>query len=231
MEKAQKEQIEKAIVKITEVYGCTAESIERLIELTNENQKVQFVSLIGYNSDKSLNTEVANQVVNINANYGKIVEKSLIELNSDAEMIKGEFDIYAENWDYEGMYNLNGVAEKDFAKQVKEVFYIALEELKHPKVGSRVSNDIWLNKALVFNTNTSRLSIFGTSMSKTVKQEGVFKKVKSAPLTVAKAIINTVVQPKNDKLRRFTMDNLNNTKLQGETLEIGGGQKEGVEIQ
>jgi hypothetical protein len=224
----EKELIEKAIVGIQQQYGVTREAVERLIELTNGNERVRFVSLKGYNSDKSLNTEVANQIVNINASYAKMLDKDALTLNN--VVLNRDVLPLVETWDYE-RYDLNGVSVADFKKQVKEALEMALQELRNPKTGSRESNDIWLNKALAFNTNTLRLSVFGASISKEVVQEGVYKKVKSAPKTVAKQIIQKAVEPRTAKLRRFTMDNLNGMKMDGETLEIGGGQKDGIEIQ
>ena len=223
----QKALIEKAIVGIMEAYGISRLDVERLIELTNENSRVRFVSLRGYNSDKSLNTEVANQIVNINASYGNMLEKDALTLNN---VVLGRDVVpMIETWDYE-RYDLNGVSVEDFKKQVKEALEMALFELRNPKTGTRESNDIWLNKALVFNTNTLRLSLFGSSISKEVVQEGVFKKVKSAPKTVAKQIIQKAVEPRTSKLRRFTIDNLNGMKIDGETLNLGGGQTDGLDL-
>jgi hypothetical protein len=210
-----------------EAYGISRLDVERLIELTNENSRVRFVSLRGYNSDKSLNTEVANQIVNINASYGNMLEKDALTLNN---VVLGRDVVpMVETWDYE-RYDLNGVSVEDFKKQVKEALEMALFELRNPKTGTRESNDIWLNKALVFNTNTLRLSLFGSSISKEVVQEGVFKKVKSAPKTVAKQIIQKAVEPRTSKLRRFTIDNLNGMKMDGETLNLGGGQTDGLDL-
>lgn len=226
-QKQQKALIEKAIVGIMEAYGISRLDVERLIELTNENSRVRFVSLRGYNSDKSLNTEVANQIVNINASYGNMLEKDALTLNN---VVLGRDVVpMVETWDYE-RYDLNGVSVEDFKKQVKEAQEMALFELRNPKTGTRESNDIWLNKALVFNTNTLRLSLFGSSISKEVVQEGVFKKVKSAPKTVAKQIIQKAVEPRTSKLRRFTIDNLNGMKIDGETLNLGGGQTDGLDL-
>ena len=226
-QKQQKALIEKAIVGIMEAYGISRLDVERLIELTNENSRVRFVSLRGCNSDKSLNTEVANQIVNINASYGNMLEKDALTLNN---VVLGRDVVpMVETWDYE-RYDLNGVSVEDFKKQVKEALEMALFELRNPKTGTRESNDIWLNKALVFNTNTLRLSLFGSSISKEVVQEGVFKKVKSAPKTVAKQIIQKAVEPRTSKLRRFTIDNLNGMKMDGETLNLGGGQTDGLDL-
>jgi len=223
-----KELIEKAIVGIQEAYGITREAVERLIELTNGNERVRFVSLKGYNSDKSLNTEVANQLVNINASYANMLDKDALTLNN--VVLNRDVLPLVETWNYD-RYDLNGVPVADFKKQVKEALEMALQELRNPKTGTRESNDIQLNKALYFNTNTLRLSVFGASISKEVVQEGVYKKVKSAPKTVAKQIIQKAVEPRTAKLRRFAIDNLNGMKMDGETLELGGGQKEGINIQ
>jgi len=231
----QNELIEKAIVGIMESYGLNRESVENLINLTSENSKVRFISLKGYNSDKSLNTEVADHLVSINVKNEKVKENSLCELNSDDKMIKDYFDIQAQGWEYAKKYNLKDLTEQEFHKQVVDQFYIALHELRNPQTAKelgRANNDIQIEGTpLYFNTNTLRLSILGLSQRKTVKQEGVFKKVASAPKTVAKEIINYIVKPQVDKYRRFAIDNLNGIKMDGEILEIGGGQKEGVNIQ
>lgn len=228
MTKQEREIYENAILGVMDAYGITREAVERLIELTNGNERVRFVSIKGYNSDKSLNTEVANQVVNINASYGNMLEKDALTLNN--VVLNRDVLPLVETWNYE-RYDLNGVSVADFKKQVKEALGMALQELRNPKTGTRESNDIQLNKALYFNKNTMRLSVFGASISKEVVQEGVFKKVKSAPKTVAKQIIQKAVEPRTAKLRRFAIDNLNGMKMDGETLELGGGQKEGVNIQ
>lgn len=223
--------IEDAIVQISEIYGCNPETVRQLIDLTNGKQGVQFVSIKGYNSDKSLHTEVANHLVNINASYGNMIEKDILTLQSDVNEIKKKCLEIEENWNYE-RYDLNGVPLEQFRAQVKDQFIAAVEKKRLAKLNpkERENNDIQLNKALYFNTNTLRLAVFGSSLNKTVKQEGVFKKVKSATLTVSGQIVDKALETKTSQLRRFTLDNLNGINLQGETLEIGGGQKEGVEI-
>ncbi len=225
------QKVENAIIQISEIYGCNPETVRKLIDLTNEKQGVQFVSIRGYNSDKSLNTEVANHLVNINASYGNMIEKDILTLQSDVKEIKKKCLEIEKNWNYE-RYDLNGVPLEQFRAQVKDQFIAAVEKKRLAKLNpkERENNDIQLNKALYFNTNTLRLAIFGSSLNKTVKQEGVFKKVKSAALTVSGQIVDKALETKTAQLRRFTLDNLNGINLQGETLEIGGGQKEGVEI-
>ena len=98
---------------------------------------------------------------------------------------------------------------------------MALNELQAPKQSKDTSNDIWLNKALVFNLNTLRLSIFGQSVTKSVEVKGEFKKVASAPKTIAKKLIELQAKGKAQTLRRFAIDNFNGLiKVSGETILI-----------
>ncbi len=220
--------IEEAIIQISEIYGCNPETVRNLIELTNNKQGVQFVSIKGYNSDKSLHTEVANHLVNINASYGNMIEKDILTLQSDVNEIKEKCLEIEKNWNYE-RYDLDGMPLAQFRAQVKDQFIVAVEKKRLAKLNpkERENNDIQLNKALYFNTKTLRLAVFGSSLNKTVKQEGVFKKVKSATLTVSGQIVDKALETKTAKLRRFAIDNLNGINLQGEVLEIGGAKRRG----
>ena len=62
--------------------------------------------------------------------------------------------------------------------------------------------------------------IFGKKVSKETTVKGDYKKVASAPLTVAKAIIRDTLR--KDNLRTFKIDNvLKSVVSKGEILEIG----------
>jgi uncharacterized protein YqfA (UPF0365 family) len=94
--------------------------------------------------------------------------------------------------------------------------------MKAPKKAKDTSNDVWLNKILVFNVGTRRLSMVGEEVKKAVVQSGEYKKVASVPNTIAKALIRKQLDFRTDKYRRFTIDNFEGElKLQGETLNIG----------
>jgi hypothetical protein len=206
-----------AILGIVEAYsGVTAKQVESLIEATNGIGGVSFVKLNGYSSDKSQNTEVANQLVNIGASYANMLTKdSNIYANFDVA------NVNVDAFNYETIDTAKLTLEQ-FKQAVKEALPLALEELQAPKAKKDTSADIWLNKALVFNLNTMRLSIFGQSVNKVVETKGEFKKVKSAPKTVAKKLIEKQAKGKAQTLRRFTLDNFDGSiKVAGETIEIG----------
>jgi hypothetical protein len=199
---------------ISEIYAnVNIEQLEKLIELTTQ-KKCQFIAINGYNSDISNNSEVANQIINLGASYGKMTEKD--------EDIYKNFDI--SKVDVEKFnYNTIDTAKltlSEFKNAVKENLSIALAELNEPKK-TRITNDIYLNNVIVFNTNTQRLSIVGQTISKDVKIEGDFKVVKSSPKTIAKKLIEKTAKGKTQMLRRFALDNIiSNIKVKGETIEI-----------
>jgi len=208
---------QEVILAILNTYtNLSVEQVENLIKATNGIGGVSFVSVNGYSSDKSSNTEVANQVVNIGASYGNMLTK-----DSD---IYANFDVASvdvDKFNYETI-DTGKLTLEQFKQAVKEALPTALEELNQPKAKKDTSNDVWLNKALVFNFNTMRLGIFGQSVNKVVETKGSFKVVKSAPKTIAKRLIEKQAKGKAQTLRRFALDNLiGSVKVSGEVVEIG----------
>jgi hypothetical protein len=203
-----------AILSILNTYSnISLKQINQLIEATNGINGVSFVKLRGYSSDLSKQTEVADALINIGASYSNMVVKD--------ENIFANFDLSkvdVNKFNYSNI-DLNGVSLDEYKKQIIEALPIALEELNKP--GTKTSNDIYLNKALVFNLTTLKLSIIGQGINKTVEQKGTFKIVKSKPKTIAKELIKKQAFSKKDSLRRYKIDNFNGSiKINGDTIEI-----------
>lgn len=208
------------ILKIVENYQkLDSEKVQKLIEQTDKISGCSFVSINAYSSDKSQNSEVAFQLVNIGASYQNMLEKDkgIFEKLNDKN-VKKLIDV--NKFDYSTI-DKNGLTLTQFKAEVKKALPQALEELKAPKGKKDTSSDIWLNKALVFNLNTLRLSIFGQSVNKVVEVKGTFKIVKSAPKTIAKKLIEKQSKGKTQTLRRFALDNLiGNIAINKDTLEL-----------
>lgn len=189
------------------------QNLLKLVELTN-NQKIGYVSLKGYSSELSKGTEIANQLINVGMNYKNAIEKDKVTFeNVDLSTI----DVNKFDYNY---INTDGLTIDEYKQKVTECLPQALEELKGDK-RKRKSNDVYLNKILVFNTNTLKLSVIGKTENKVIETKGDFKIVKSKPLTVAKKLIEKQVNGKTQAMRRFAIDNfIGSIKLQGETIEI-----------
>jgi hypothetical protein len=208
---------EKAVLAILNAYGnLNLKQVELLISATNEIGGVSAVSIKGYSSDISQNSEVANQLINVGASYQNMLAKD--------ENIYANFDIESvdvERFDY-ATIDMGKLTLEQFKAEVKNQLSVALVELNQPKKSNDTSADIWLNKALVFNLNTMRLSIRGMQLNKSVEVKGTFKVVKSAPKTIAKRLIEKQAKGRSATLRRFAIDNLVGAiKLVGQELEIG----------
>lgn len=208
---------EKAVLAILNAYGnLNLKQVELLISATNEIGGVSAVSIKGYSSDVSQNSEVANQLINVGASYQNMLAKD--------ENIYANFDVAnvdVDKFNYDTI-DTGKLTLAEFKAEVKNQLSIALAELNQPKKSNDTSADIWLNKALVFNLNTMRLSIRGMQLNKSVEVKGEFKVVKSAPKTIAKRLIEKQAKGRSATLRRFAIDNLVGAiKLVGQELEIG----------
>lgn len=197
--------------------NLTQEALASLIHLTSGVSGVSFVALNNYESDKSAHTESANHVINIGASYANMkVKDADIYKNFDVDSVDVEAFNYA-------TINTNGMSLEEYKAAVKAALPAALAELQAgPKTRTTESNDIYINKALVWNTNTNRLSVVGMSVNKVVTEKGEFKVVKSAPKTIAKKLIEKAAKGRTQTLRRFALDNLTQSiTLKGETIEVG----------
>ena len=206
--------LNEVIAIIVSTYGCSIEEALKLIDITNDMSKgAKYARIIGYSSDKSNHSEIADHTIILNFSY-KNMRKD------DKETLKN-FDINVvdiNKFNYDSI-DLNGKELNVFKNEVRESLENALYEINNPKK-KEVSNDYWINDMLVFNFNTERLSIVGQGVKKEVVIEGEYKKVKSGAKTIAKKLINKQSNLRVDKYKRFAIDNLSIVKLQGETLEI-----------
>lgn len=216
----QKTQTQLIIAQIvSSISGTAVEIVENLIDATNPLKGCKFISLANYNSDASDNTELANHVINIGFIYEnmKKTDRDLL-LGVDLQTIN------VENFDY-SLVNTADRTLAEYKALVQTSLPAAFAELtvsNDNAIGAsgRENNDVYLNKALVFNTKTSSLSIIGQGVSKSVTVEGEKKMVKKAALTVAKELIKKAANLRTNTYRRFKIENLNSVKISGETITI-----------
>lgn len=124
------------ILKIVENYQkLDSAKVQMLIEQTDKIGGCSFISINGYSSDKSQNTEVAFQLVNIGANYQNMLEKDngIFEKLNDKN-VKKLIDV--NKFDYTTI-DKNGLTLTQYKSAVKKALPEALEELKAPKAKKR----------------------------------------------------------------------------------------------
>jgi hypothetical protein len=203
------------IAKIVSVYGCDEQQVLRLIEITTDMSKgAKFATIKDYSSDKSEHSEIANHSIILNFSYKNMKKDDKETLRTfDVNLV----DVNKFNYD---SIDTKGMELSAYKNEVRNSLQNALYEINNPKQVERVNNDDYLNDILVFNWNTERLSIIGQGVKKETIVEGEYKKVKSAPLTIAKKLIMKQANLRVDKYRRYAIDNLSIVNLQGENLEI-----------
>ena len=161
-------------------------------------------------------------MVNIGISYENMLNKDSLTLHSyDIDTIKDVLreKVMSHNF---GKYDLKKFANPTQPyNEILDLLPTALIEMKQTdqQPTDRENNNIKLNPVLWFNTSTNNLLIFGKKVSKETTVKGEYKKVASAPLTVAKNIIRDTLR--KEDLRTFKIDNvLTSFTSKGETLEL-----------
>lgn len=211
----QTQQIVAQVVSANE--GITVESLHALIEATNPLKGCKLISIKNYTSDTTENTELANHVINIGFIYDnmKKTDKQLL-----AAVDVATIDVNKYNY---SNINFDGRTETEYKALVQASLAEALTALtasNESEGTTRENNDFYLNKCLVYNTNTKSLSIIGQSVSKSTVVEGDVKVTKKKALTVAKDLIKKAAGLRTDTYRRFKLVNMSSVKVSGETVEI-----------
>lgn len=167
-------------------------------------QGCQFASLV-YTTKKT--GECARYTVNLGFSYNTLVEKSVTEL----EILMAENETV---W---------GELEKAAAAEVMASLVKTLEAHKNGQQNEDYTKkDQYIPVANGVNINTvdNTVQLFGLLHTKVSITPGVFKAVKSAPMTIAKNKIRKQLSISN--FREFAMDlsQLETVKVNGTTFEI-----------
>ena len=199
-------------------HNGNVEVIHQLIEATNPLKGCKFVSMSGYSSDASENTEVANHVVNFGFNYENMKESDISLLGA---VVLSSIDV--DQYNYQ-LVNPGVLTLDEYKRAVRAELPTAFAELVEAATkttpSTRENNDFYLNKVLVYNTKTLSLSVIGQGVSKNIIIEGEQKIVKKGAKTVAKELIKKAAKLRTNTYRRFKIANLSTLKISGETIEI-----------
>lgn len=240
---------EQVIYAIIAAYnGITANDITNLVTATDKVTGVGMARINGYRSAKSNGTELSNYTINIGASYANmIVKDSNIYANFDLSQVDVNKFAY-ENCILTGVLvanpNHNPTDKKSKAKM--RVNFANIEEFKTAVIAelpnalqalqegktreNDTTADIWINKALVFNTNSKKLSLYGMLIGdKNIVEKGEYEPTATAPLTVAKKLISKQANGRTQTLRRFNMDRIcNNVRLSNTEIVIEQRENEDI---
>ena len=167
---------------------------------------VSFVSIKGYCSDKSDNSEVADLLINIGASYAKMRVADLDTLKKAdlSELVNDNFGL--------------AIIEQALEEKITSI-------IKPSENRSNGQKDAYvnLNKSgtLKLCKETKSVLISGVIVRKTIIKEGIYKEVNSRPLTLAKKHIDKVLDLKMAKIRFYKISNISvSVKVNGNTIEI-----------
>ena len=181
------------------------EKIIAVIQQVAANKGSRFVSLL-YRSKES--GELARHVILIGFSYHAAVERSLASLKkarfSDPVKKQAQGELIA-SFEKTLTSHSQGKQNADYTK-------------------GAVYDDVVLDGETVngikYNTNDNSFKLFGLTVGKTILENGVFKTVKSAPLTLAKNALRRKLPI--GKFREYAIEEnaLAVAKINGNTLEM-----------
>jgi hypothetical protein len=167
---------------------------------------VSFVSIKGYCSDSSENSEIADVLINVGASYANMKASDLETLQSAkaTELVTENFGI--------------GLIEQALTEKIQSIVKPSENHSNGQKEAYVNLNSTGTLKLCKENKN---VLISGVVVRKTVIREGIFKEVKSRPLTLAKKHIEKTLDLKTSKIRYYKISNIvNSVKVSGNTIII-----------
>lgn len=174
---------------------------------------VKFIALNNYLSEKS--GEIANHIINVGIS---IENAKLTDLNRLNACTDADIQHIAET----AKIALETV-KTAFSEMVQSANKNLSENIKDRSTQSQAQTDAYITvmPGLKLHKDTMQLHIFGQAIKKTVVVAGEYKTVNSSDKTLAKNAIKKFLDLRSDKFRNFILGNVNEIKMNGETLLIG----------
>lgn len=185
--------------------------MENLIKKFESLKGAKFISINGYESVAT--KEIANHIVNVNISVynAKLADFERLEQCKEIDLLKISIS--------------SGIAIDICKTALNELLISSAKNLSENKEDrtaqskGQTNNYIFITPAIRLHKDTMNIHIFGQTIKKIVLVKGNYKIVKSNDKTLAKNAIKKYLELRSDKFRDFLVGNINNIKIDGETLE------------
>ena len=172
-----------------------------------------FVGVREYTNSKG---EVSNQLLRVGYNYTNLLKKDFkklqqLEISSVIEKYGQETATKA----YEEL--LTSLAKLLATEEEKEELR-KQNDSTMKRSDAQIDAHITLATGIQQNKESGKIFVVGICERKKVLVEGEYKKVNSRPKTLAKKDIKKLAELTNDKIRRFTFNDISEVKMQGVTI-------------
>ena len=178
-----------------------------IAEITQAIAKIRTARFASLTYLSKSSGELARFTCNFGFSYGQVIEKSIVEL----EILMAENEtVWDATWKQ---------AAAELMASFKETIQ-AHAEGRQNAAYTKAGQYIPLGGGANLNTTDNTIQLFGLVNTKKVLVEGVFKKVNSAPKTIAKNKIRKMLPVGN--FREFALDTTQvlTAKVNGETIEV-----------
>lgn len=172
-----------------------------------------FVGVRGYENSKG---EISNQTLLVGFNYANMLKKDLETLKQVE--IKTIIKKYGEEVATAAYSELLTSLAKLTATEAEQDELRKKGDSTMNRSDGQVDAFITLATGIKQHIETGKIYVTGIGVRKTVLAEGTYPTVNSRPKTLAKKEIKKLANLSNDKIRRFTFNDVSVLKLQGVTV-------------
>lgn len=172
--------------------------ITKLIMTSKTIKGCQFVRITNYHNSAG---EVSDQTILVGANYMNMKERDVEKIkNADVKKFVGFYD------------------ETILKEALKQILasYTKPDEEKPPR--KQVYRNV--GRGIKVHIESGELYIQGWAISKDVKVKGVYKEVKSKPLTTAKRYLEKALRLRSPKFKIFPLGKAESISMNGEKLML-----------
>ncbi len=156
-------------------------------------------------------------------NYEKKCDNDTIEISDNLINVGINYEKSKQD-DIKFLRNLDVTTLKGYKSSVMDLFkaqtalILAFEKPNENRSKGQTDAFTTIFSGIKAHNETGQLYIYGYRVSKTVKQEGTYKTVKSSTLTIAKNELRKLL--KTGKFKQFVVSNADTLKANGETIEL-----------
>jgi len=180
--------------------------MENILNKFNSIKGASFIGLRGY---KNASGEVSDITLNIGVSYQKQLQKDLDKLNTITDetlvILSNESNLPIETLT-QAIVDLIDSTNKNLSKDLAEHTASSITQI-----------DTYMNITTGVKLHKTSMEVFinGFLEKKKVIQAGVYKEVKSKPLTIAKNLITKFLDLNTAKVRMYKFNNIDSIKISG----------------
>lgn len=175
---------------------------------------IKGTSFVGVRDYRNEQGELSNQTFVVGINYAKLLQSDFQSLlNFNLSTLADKFDSELLNQAYSEL--VSSLEKRLSSDEIKAEL---LAKNDDTIVRSKAQTDAYSPVCKGVKAKDGDLYVYGLQVRKTILEKGIYKEVKSRPLTLAKNAIKKAAELRENKFRQFKVGRIGEVALMGATI-------------